>query len=163
MAEKRARGRIKGMLLFIPNLLGLLGRLMTDGRVPRAEKVFVAAAIVYAISPLDFIPDMIPFVGQIDDAYMIALTLLRLVNRADESIVREHWRGGGDVVKWAESVASLAPRFLPRRAQRVLEANVEMQTDAVRRAEGREFRSSAVLVVELPEEKEERPALRGEG
>ena len=162
MAEKRTRGRIKGMLMFIPNLIGLLGRLMTDARVPRAEKVFVAAAIVYAVSPLDFIPDMIPFVGQIDDAYMIALTLLRLVNRTDEGIVREHWRGGGDVVKWAESVASLAPRFLPRRAQRLLEANVEMKTDAERLAQGREYRSSTMLVVELPEEKEERAALRSE-
>jgi uncharacterized membrane protein YkvA (DUF1232 family) len=56
------------LLLFIPNMLVLCGRLMLDGRVPAKERLLVAGAIVYALVPLDFIPDMLPFVGQVDDA-----------------------------------------------------------------------------------------------
>ena len=76
----------------MPNMLKLLGRLIDDARVPIAEKALFAAAIVYVIVPLDFIPDVFPFIGQVDDIYLVALTLLRLLNRTDESVVRQHWR-----------------------------------------------------------------------
>ena len=48
------------------------------------KRLFLSAAIVYVISPLDLIPDVFPFIGQVDDIYVVALTLLRLVNRTDE-------------------------------------------------------------------------------
>ena len=54
-------------LFFLPNMVMLLGRLMKDSRVPTAEKALFAAAIVYVISPLDFIPDVFPVIGQLDD------------------------------------------------------------------------------------------------
>ena len=126
MAALLARRRLKNLLLFIPNMLLLSARLLTDSRVPRTERALVAGAIVYAIIPFDLIPDMIPFVGQIDDAYLIALTLLRLMERTDPKVVREHWRGGGDVVELIGSAALLAAKFLPQRIRRVLTARVEV-------------------------------------
>lgn len=142
---------MKNLLMFLPNLVGLCGRLLTDRRVPRAEKALFAGAIVYAIVPLDFIPDMIPFVGQIDDAYLIALTLLRLLSRTDAEVIRQHWRGGGDVVELAEAMADVAPLLLPKRVQRVLSAKVEVAPEA-----GNSKLRSAVLpdlrLIELPEE-----------
>jgi uncharacterized membrane protein YkvA (DUF1232 family) len=134
MAALKLKRRMKGLLMFLPNMIALCGRLMTDPRVPRTEKALFAGAIIYAIMPLDLIPDVIPFVGQIDDAYLIALTLLRLIGRTDEQVVREHWRGGGDVVSLAESLASLAPALLPRRIHRVLSSQVEIKPEAIRGA-----------------------------
>lgn len=125
MAPLELKRRMKNLLMFLPNMLHLCGRLMTDGRVPRTEKLLLAGAIIYAVSPLDLIPDMIPFVGQIDDVYLIALTLLRLINRTDERVVREHWRGGGDIIQLADAVAELAPRLLPQRVNRVLTSHIE--------------------------------------
>jgi len=126
MAALKARSRLKNLLLFIPNMVLLCGRLLTDARVPKTEKALVAGAIVYAIIPLDLIPDMIPFVGQIDDAYLIAMTLLRLIDRTDPAIVREHWNGGGDVVQLIEAMALLTAKFLPKRIRRVLTSKVEI-------------------------------------
>jgi uncharacterized membrane protein YkvA (DUF1232 family) len=83
-----SKGRMKGLLMFLPNMFTLLGRLIKDSRVPLAEKALFAGAIVYVIMPLDFIPDVIPFVGQIDDVYLVALTFLRLINRTDESQIQ---------------------------------------------------------------------------
>jgi len=113
------------LLLVIPNMLLLSARLMVDPRVPTKERLLVAAAIVYAFMPLDFIPDMLPFVGQVDDAYLIALTLLRLMTVTEPHVVREHWRGGGDVVELVGATAMLAGRLLPRRIRRVLTSQVE--------------------------------------
>lgn len=120
------KGRMRSFLMFLPNMVLLLGRLLKDIRVPMAEKALFAAAVVYVISPVDFIPDVFPFIGQVDDLYVVALVLLRLVNRTDDTVVREHWSGGGDIVALADSIAGLAPRFLPKRIARVLTSRVEL-------------------------------------
>jgi uncharacterized membrane protein YkvA (DUF1232 family) len=125
MSRLQAKRRMKNLLMFLPNTIALCGRLMTDARVPRTEKLLFAGAIVYAVMPLDLIPDMLPFIGQVDDAYLIALTLIRLINRTDAGVVREHWRGGGDIVQLVDAIAGLAPKLLPPRVERVLSAQVE--------------------------------------
>src|SRR5688572_25318506 len=124
--KSELKGRMGNFLMFLPNMVMLLGRLLTDARVPVAEKALFAAAIVYVISPLDFIPDIFPFIGQVDDLYVVALVLLRLVNRTDESVVREHWSGGGDIVSLADSIAGIAPTILPKRVSRVLSSEVKL-------------------------------------
>lgn len=120
------RDRMRGFVMFLPNLVLLLGRLLKDARVPAAEKALFAAAIVYVIAPIDLLPDLFPFVGQVDDVYLVVLTLLRLINRTDDTVVRQHWPGGGDIVALADSIANIAPKFLPRRVSRVLTSRVEL-------------------------------------
>ena len=120
------KNRMKSFLMFLPNMVMLLGRLLKDPRVPTTEKALFIGAIVYVISPLDFIPDVLPFIGQVDDIYVVALTLIRLINRTNEDVVRENWSGGGDIVALIDSVASIAPTFLPKRISRVLESKVDL-------------------------------------
>jgi uncharacterized membrane protein YkvA (DUF1232 family) len=116
MGELNLRSRMTNLLLVIPNLLLLSARLMADPRVPTKERLLVAGAIAYAFMPL---------VGQVDDAYLIALTLLRLMSATEPRIVREHWRGGGDVVELVGATALIAARLLPKRIRRVLTSKVE--------------------------------------
>jgi len=142
MPARKLQSRMKNLLLFFPNMVLLSGRLMIDPRVPARERLLVAGAIVYAIMPMDLIPDMLPFIGQIDDAYLIALTLLRLMTVTDPMIVREHWRGGGDVVELIGSTAVVAAKLLPKRIRRVLTSRVE--------APGGGPGSKAPLLVERP-------------
>ena len=137
---------MKNLLLVIPNLLVLCARLMTDSRVPAKERLLVAGAIVYAFVPLDFIPDMLPFVGQVDDAYLIALSLLRLMSATDPRIVREHWRGGGDVVELVGATALLAGRLLPPKIRRVLTSRVEAPKASREQSQG----AITPLLVERP-------------
>src|SRR5216110_3153304 len=126
MAKKsQLKGRMKNLLMFLPNMVILCGKLMVDKRVPRTERALFAGALIYALIPFDFIPDMIPFVGQIDDLFLISLTVLRLIDRTDDTVVREHWRGGGDIVQLAESAATIAPLLMPRRISRVLLSRVK--------------------------------------
>lgn len=125
MSDSTLRSRMRNLLLFVPNLVLLCARLMTDPRVPTKERVLVAGAIIYAFMPLDLIPDMIPFVGQIDDAYLIALSLLRLATVTDPNVVRQHWNGGGDVVELIGATAMIASKLLPKKIRRVLTSHVE--------------------------------------
>jgi len=124
--RSQLKGRMHNLLMFLPNMFALLGRLLRDARVPLAEKALFAGAVVYVIMPLDFIPDVLPFIGQVDDIYLVALTLLRLLNRTDEAVVRENWSGGGDIVSLANSIAGIAPMLLPKRVTRVLSSKVEL-------------------------------------
>jgi uncharacterized membrane protein YkvA (DUF1232 family) len=63
----RIRG-IASIILKLPQYLRLSWRLLWDHRTPGKLKMWVLLAIVYAISPLDFIPDFIlPIVGYGED------------------------------------------------------------------------------------------------
>lgn len=141
----KTKRRMKNLLLFIPNMVLLCARLLGDGRVPRTEKALVAGAIVYAIIPLDLIPDMLPFVGQLDDAYLIAMTLLRLMDRTDPMVLRAHWNGGGDVVQLVDAMAMMSAKFLPKSLRRVLTSRV-----TEKQASGKLL--PAPLLIALPDE-----------
>ena len=125
-SKLQLKGRMRSFLMFLPNLVKLLGRLLADSRVPTAEKALFVGAIIYVISPIDLIPDIFPFIGQVDDIYLVVLTLIRLINRTGEGVVREHWSGGGDIVALIDSVVAIAPSFLPKRVRRVLETRIEL-------------------------------------
>lgn len=146
MSALKLRSRMTNLLLVIPNLLLLCARLMADPRVPAKERLLVAGAIVYAFMPLDLIPDMLPFVGQVDDAYLIALTLLRLMSVTEPRVVREHWRGGGDVVELIGATALIAGRLLPKKIRRVLTSRVE----GAKTPAGQDKTMAVPLLVERP-------------
>jgi len=116
---------MKELLLFIPNLLWLLFGLLRDERVSRADKAILVGTILYVISPLDIIPDFIPFIGQVDDAYLIAISLIRLMNRTDGEVFREHWRGSIDLKDLVTSISTAAEYFLPRKIKNVLRGRIE--------------------------------------
>ena len=126
MSERKAkRAKMRELLLFIPNLLGLLLGLLKDARVSKSDKAILAGIIMYVIVPLDIIPDFIPFIGQVDDAYLLAISILRLLNRADRRVVMDHWRGGADIKELVDSVSKIAEFFLPRRVKNVLRGKIE--------------------------------------
>jgi uncharacterized membrane protein YkvA (DUF1232 family) len=123
--RREMKSRMKELLLFIPNLLWLLVGLLRDERISRADKAILAGTILYVISPLDIIPDFIPFIGQVDDAYLIAISLLRLLNRAEREVVLEHWKGSIDIKQLVTSIVMAAEYFLPARIKNVLRGRIE--------------------------------------
>ncbi|MFN4190257.1 MAG: YkvA family protein [Pseudothermotoga sp.] len=56
-----------------------------DKRVPRKAKILISIAVGYALSPVDLIPDFIPFLGQLDDILIVPT----LVSMALKSIPKE--------------------------------------------------------------------------
>lgn len=126
----QARGILKQGLLLIPNFVKLLYRLFRDHRVPAAEKAMLIGTIIYIISPLDVLPDIVPFLGQVDDLYLVGLILLRLLNRTPEEVLREHWDGGGDLADVAAKIVKAGEYALPSRIRHILLGRVEIPVRA---------------------------------
>lgn len=125
--ERRdARNILRDAVMLIPNFVKLLYRLFKDNRVPLAEKAFLTGAIVYVISPLDLIPDVLPFIGQVDDLYLVGLTLIRLLGRTPANVIDEHWEGPGDLVGVVNMILRAAQYVLPKRIQEILLGRVEI-------------------------------------
>jgi uncharacterized membrane protein YkvA (DUF1232 family) len=98
---------------------------LRDPRVSSADKAILAGTIIYVIAPIDVIPDFIPFIGQIDDSYLVAISLLRLLNRANRAVVLDHWKGGYDIKELVTSISRVAEFFLPKRLKKVLQGRIE--------------------------------------
>lgn len=129
LAEKRKkRKKLRELLLFIPNLLRLLYDLLRDPRVSQADKAILAGVIMYVIVPIDVIPDFVPFVGLVDDSYLIAISLLRLLNRADRQVVVDHWRGGIDIKQLVDNIANITAYFMPERMRNALHGRIDAKS-----------------------------------
>jgi uncharacterized membrane protein YkvA (DUF1232 family) len=69
----------------------LAWRLWNDGRVPGWIKLIPVAGLLYLLSPIDLIPDlMLPGVGEIDDVVLLLLALKAFVDLSPPGVVREH-------------------------------------------------------------------------
>jgi uncharacterized membrane protein YkvA (DUF1232 family) len=53
----------------------LILELAMDGRVPWSRKAILGLAAVYVISPIDLVPDFIPFVSRLDDVMVTIIAL----------------------------------------------------------------------------------------
>jgi uncharacterized membrane protein YkvA (DUF1232 family) len=121
-----ARRTVMGAIRDIPHYLRLLWGLARDPRVAMVDKLLVVAAAAYIVSPIDVIPDFIPFLGQVDDLYLLVLALQRMVSRAGRSVLRDHWTGDPAAISSLNLSATLAAAafFLPpsirRRVKRAL-------------------------------------------
>lgn len=117
-----AKRTVMGYVGEIPRFLGLLWGLITDPRVAIIDKLLVAGAFAYIIAPIDLIPDFIPFLGEVDDVYLLVLSLRRLIENAGRSVLLSHWTGDPAALRDLnlQQVLTAAAFFLPRRIRRRL-------------------------------------------
>ena len=119
-----AKRTVASVIREIPNYLRLLAGLMTDRRVAGLDKLLVAGAIAYIVLPLDFVPDFIPFLGEVDDVFLLVTALQRLIENAGGRVIAQYWRGAPEALERAslQRVLMAAAFFLPRRMRRRLRA-----------------------------------------
>ena len=117
-----AKRTIMGTISEIPNFLKLLYGLLTDSRVNNVDKLVVAGAIAYILLPLDLVPDFIPFIGEVDDVFLLILALQRLISNAGRSVVTSYWPGDPTELTALnlEKILAACAFFLPRRMRRRL-------------------------------------------
>jgi uncharacterized membrane protein YkvA (DUF1232 family) len=127
-SKRQLKRTMKNCFWFIPRLLKLTSRLLLDPRVSKADKAILAATIIYTLTPIDLLADFIPFFGLVDDSFLMALALTRLLYRAGEAPLREHWDGEGDIVALISTMRQVSELLLPRRLHQRLLGKVQSQS-----------------------------------
>ena len=119
-----AKRTVTGYIGQLPRFVRLLWGLISDSRVAMMDKLLVGGAIAYILAPIDFIPDFIPFLGEVDDIFLLVLALRRLMENAGRSVLLAHWSGNPAELREMnlEKVLIAAAFFLPRRVRRRLRA-----------------------------------------
>lgn len=88
-----------GMIQGILRQLRLSWRLIRDPRVPAPLKALIPGLVtLYAVSPLDIVPDFLIGLGQLDDLGIILAGLALFIKLAPRAVVAEHeaaLAGGG--------------------------------------------------------------------
>ena len=77
-------------LRHLPQFARLYWRLWRDPRVSMWPKALLVVGILYVVSPLDFIPDVIPIIGEVDDLVVLIVLCRLFVYLCPPEVVREH-------------------------------------------------------------------------
>ena len=79
---------------------------LKEKRTPWYAKILAAAIVVYALSPIDLIPDFIPVLGYLDDLIILPLLIAWCVKCIPNEVFEDCRRraesawGGGKPQKW---------------------------------------------------------------
>jgi uncharacterized membrane protein YkvA (DUF1232 family) len=80
----------------------LVWRMFRSKDVPLVLKMLPIAAVAYVLSPLDFVPDTIPALGQLDDIGILLLGMKLFIDMAPQHVVDSIMNGirldDGDMV-----------------------------------------------------------------
>ena len=101
----------------LPALAGLIAKLVRDPALPRPVKLALMAAAVYLVSPIDLVPDFIPFLGYVDDLLLGAVVLDGVLNFVDRDLLLRYWPGSERSLDHLARTARLLTAWVPRRVK----------------------------------------------
>ena len=73
---------------------------LKDKRTPWYAKLTAALTVAYALSPVDFIPDFIPFLGYLDDLILLPLLVALTVRFIPKDVFERYREEAKDL--WAD-------------------------------------------------------------
>jgi uncharacterized membrane protein YkvA (DUF1232 family) len=126
-----ARSGLRDLILTLPDLVVLLGRLARDPRVPAGSKAIALFGIAYVLSPFDLLPDLLlgPL-GLMDDLIVATAALSHILNQVHPDLVRSHWSGQEDALVILQKVTTWAESWIGRTVTRALGFRSADQTRA---------------------------------
>lgn len=96
----------------------LTWRLVRDPRVPLWAKLIPGLAVVYILSPIDIIPDVIIGLGQLDDFGLLLASMRLFEAVVPEYVVAEHRAAISSRNRPLETVAAPTWRVIDENEQR---------------------------------------------
>ena len=88
MATSNSDRNSPGFWMNLFNSFRIAWKLMWDGRVPFSAKLVPIIAVVYILSPIDIMPDLIPGLGQLDDVAILLLGVQAFIALSPQDIVK---------------------------------------------------------------------------
>lgn len=93
LARRLPAGPLRDLVRLIPDCVSTMRALHRDPRVPRRAKAVLWFALIWAVSPIDLIPEFLPVIGPLDDIVVIALALRYVIRVSPREAVEEAWPG----------------------------------------------------------------------
>ncbi len=78
VSRSQAAAFLRASGVDLVRLPGRLRRLAVDPRVPRRARWWLIGLAIYVASPIDPIPDFIPIIGLLDEAFLVPVVLIRV-------------------------------------------------------------------------------------
>jgi uncharacterized membrane protein YkvA (DUF1232 family) len=104
---------------FFKDLRDFVINVANDERIPSRDKKVILALIALIISPIDFIPDWIPIIGQLDDLIMMAIILDYFFEVLDSQVLLSHYpwdmKSFARVRRVSRFLSFLVPKFLKKK------------------------------------------------
>ena len=110
-----AKLRLRDLVFLLPRLARMVASLLTDRTVPKSAKIALAAVALYLASPVDLIPDFIPWLGYLDDVLLVAVVVDGLLSYIDRALLLKYWPGDEASLDAVAGVAHRVARWVPSR------------------------------------------------
>lgn len=118
--------RLTALAKRLPKYLALSKRLLSDPGVPVKSKALLGVGGVYALSPIDLVPGIIPVAGQLDDAYVLLYGLKKCLGSMSDELAASHLEGAGISMEQIDEDIALVVRLAKRIGRMLITTGVKI-------------------------------------
>lgn len=91
-----------------------------DERIPLQNRFVLGGLLVYLLTPIDIVPDFIPILGWLDDAFITLLVLDYVFNSADTDLILQHYPWNKQNFEKVKSYVERMTWIVPAKVKRFL-------------------------------------------
>ncbi|MCI0412466.1 DUF1232 domain-containing protein [bacterium] len=62
-----------------------------DKRIPLQNRIVLGGLLAYLLTPIDIVPDFVPILGWLDDAFVTLIILDYVFNSEDSELILQHY------------------------------------------------------------------------
>ena len=94
--------------------------LSEDDRIPLQNRIVLGGLLVYLLTPIDIIPDFIPILGWLDDAFVSLVILDYIFNSTDSDLILEHYPWSKASFQKMQTYVERLSWLVPSRVKKIL-------------------------------------------
>lgn len=110
----------------LPGYMRLVKQIIIDPIVPGKSKAYLSMGGMYALSPIDLVPGIIPVAGQLDDAYAILYGLKKSLEAMPPERAEHHLSTAGITLEGINDDISLVISIAKRLGRLVITAGAKI-------------------------------------
>lgn len=91
LAQRLPPGLLRDVATFLPACVTTARRLRTHPQVPRRARIALGIAVLWVVSPIDLIPELLPVIGPLDDVVAVVLLLRYAARSVPRQVLLDAW------------------------------------------------------------------------
>jgi uncharacterized membrane protein YkvA (DUF1232 family) len=101
-------------------LIDFVRSLAEDDRIPLRNRIVLGGLVTYLLTPIDIVPDFIPILGWLDDAFITLIILDYIFNSADTDLILEHYPWNKDRFRKMQTYVDRLSWLIPSTVKKIL-------------------------------------------